>query len=85
MRDKLIVMIKKWLDNHESAPSAHHMVHAIKHGHRPFVPEPNFYEFREGWNDEERDRKIDELDDDQLFELSLLLIEISDEKLNEID
>ena len=44
-----------------------------------------FYESSEGWNDSERDRKLNELSDDQLLGLAQYVIELSMEKIRGLE
>lgn len=83
-RQLLEDMIIKWLDNHESAPSAHTMVHFTIYGIDINTDKDTqqFYECSESWNDSERDRKIRSMKVYDLIALAAQVVEISDEKLD---
>jgi len=83
----LIDQITKFLDCHESAPSAWVLVKSF-HDNIKEVSDSDInmvYERGEGVNDSEREVMLNNLNPTQLMELSALIIEISLEKLEELN
>jgi hypothetical protein len=82
----MVAQIRGWLDNHESAPSAWCLVKSF-HANVQMVSDADCdmaYNRSEGLNDSERDLMIDSMTDDQLMGLAAMIVEISNEKLNEV-
>ena len=82
--NSLLFQVRNFLDTHESAPSAWCMVKSF-HSGAPFTDEEAkvAYERSEGENDEDRNRMLDDLNLEQLSQLSALCLEICLEKLEE--
>ena len=81
----LVTQIKEWLNNHESAPSAWCMVKSFHDNQGVSDADLDMaYNRSEGSNDSEKDQMVDKLTPDQLMGLAALIVEISNEKLNEI-
>lgn len=80
MRHHLLRECEKYLDCHESTPSAHYMVWSIVNGDSDEKLD-YFYNSSEGWNDSHRDEILKNMTDEQLFQLAALALEITMEKL----
>ena len=76
-KDKLIQDINEWLDDNESAASAHILVRATIYGVYEGFPN-DCYEQGEAWNDEERRKLLNEMDVLALADLYDELIDMDD-------